>query len=689
MTRSHFPVLFALLAVLLLSTSVMAMPPSPSLLDAIQQQLIDEPYFLQEREALLERGVNTPHFVNLNQGELDETIFNSIVLLVDFSDHQAVTNGSFFDNLMYGGGTGTVADYYDEVSFGDFELTTQDFPSTIGWLRMPHTYGYYVDGQNGFGSYPNNAQGLAEDAVLAADPFVDFSQYDHDNDGRIDGLFIMHAGTGAELSGNDNDIWSHKWQINGGVDVDGVEAYVYAMQPEFWYSSGDMTIGVVAHEMGHAVFYLPDLYDYGYDSRGLDAWSLMSGGSWGGALGSSPAHPDAWSRVAMGFVTPVNVTFDVTNEAIPSVNENGVIYRLWTQGQMGNQYFLVENRRQWGYDTSLPSQGLLIYHCDDSEHGNNNQWYPGHTNDGNYQVALEQADGLWELEQNSYADSGDPFPGSTTNRTFNGNTTPDSDNYNFQNTQVAVTNISNAASTMSADFTVGVAGGPLFDVTLTPNGAPITIPPGGGNINFAALITNTLPSAQQHNVWIEADMPNGNVYHVQTYTLNFQPGVPFSRPSVNQNVPAMAPAGAYNLRVEVGTFPNTVLASDQFPFTKSAFTSDVSAGEDSWETNGLDPSEDGSYGVNTLVPSEFNVGQAYPNPFNAQTLVTVSLPTATEMNAVVFNTLGQQVLTLTDGLHAAGEHRLSINASDLTSGIYFLHVTNGELSVTRKLVLMK
>ncbi|MFC1543554.1 immune inhibitor A domain-containing protein [Candidatus Neomarinimicrobiota bacterium] len=70
------------------------------------------------------------------------------------------------------------------------------------------------------------------------------------------------------------------------------------------HREGDMTIGVYAHEMGHAVFGLPNLYDYGYDSEGLGDWSLMAGGSWNGSLGSSPAFPDAWSHVQMGYVTP-------------------------------------------------------------------------------------------------------------------------------------------------------------------------------------------------------------------------------------------------------------------------------------------------------------------------------------------------------------------------------------------------
>ena len=59
---------------------------------------------------------------------------------------------------------------------------------------MPQTYDYYVDGNYGFGSYPHNAQRLTEDAVNAANPYVDFSQYDNDGDGVVDALYIIHAG---------------------------------------------------------------------------------------------------------------------------------------------------------------------------------------------------------------------------------------------------------------------------------------------------------------------------------------------------------------------------------------------------------------------------------------------------------------------------------------------------------------
>jgi immune inhibitor A len=136
---------------------------------------------------------------------------------------------------------------------------------------------------------------LTEDVVYLADPYVDFSQYDNDNDGYVDALFVIHAGPGAEHTGDPNDIWSHQWNTGYPPYVDGVYVTTYSMEPEYWSSPGDMTIGVYCHELGH-VFGLPDLYDYGFDSQGVGRWSLMAVGSWNGPMGSSPAHPDAWSR---------------------------------------------------------------------------------------------------------------------------------------------------------------------------------------------------------------------------------------------------------------------------------------------------------------------------------------------------------------------------------------------------------
>ena len=125
----------------------------------------------------------------------------------------------------------------------------------------------------GLGAYPNNTQKLCEDLVDLVDPLVDFSDYDNDNNGYVDGLVLIHPGRGAEFSGSTSDIWSHKWGISP-RNRDGVNIMNYSIQPEYWNAPGDITIGVYAHEIGH-LFGLPDLYDTDNSSKGIGKWSTI------------------------------------------------------------------------------------------------------------------------------------------------------------------------------------------------------------------------------------------------------------------------------------------------------------------------------------------------------------------------------------------------------------------------------
>lgn len=470
--RSACVGLFLLSSVLV--PTLPAMPPHPDLVARIASGQQEAPYYLQHFAEVRAKGVDSPTRTRtvdeLRNRTLDEN-FPILVILVDFSDKISHVAGTSFDNLMFGDQTGSLKNYYSQVTYGNLTLVTLNLPSATGWQRAPQTYAYYVNNQNGFGSYPQNAQRMVEDVVNAVDPMIDFSQYDSDNDGTVEGLFIVHAGRGAECGGTSADIWSHAWGTNANPHVDGVWVRQYSMEPEYWYSYGDMTCGVYAHEMGHAVFGLPDFYDTGYDSRGLGNWSLMAGGSWNGTLGNSPAHPDAWSRIHMGVVTVTNVVSNLVGASIPRIETTPTIYRLWNSGAAGSQYFLVENRQQTGYDTGIPTSGLLVYHIDDAVYGNNNQWYPG-SGSSHYQNAIEPADGLWHLEHNNNnGDTGDPFPGSSNNRSFNGTTTPNSNSYASAATNVSISNISNSGATMTADFSVASCSPPdqVTGLTATTN----------------------------------------------------------------------------------------------------------------------------------------------------------------------------------------------------------------------------
>ncbi len=441
----------------------LAMPPHPdrlnemAVLKALGQPVVD---FDSLQEAWRSRGIDTPADFDMSSLLAASDTVNILAILIQFQDDSATTPAEFFDTLIYSNQQGSVTHYYLENSYGVLHISTVALPSDLDWFTAADSASFYTEGGDyGLGDYPNNAQKLVEEAVDFADPLVDFSEYDNDGNGFVDGLMVVHAGRGAEYTQDPEDIWSHKWGISP-RQKDGVYVSTYSMMAEYFNSSGDMTCGVFVHELGH-VFGLPDLYDRDYSSRGVGKWSVMATGSWNGINGSSPAHFDAWSKIQLGFAAETIVNATIMGAIIPQVETEAVIFRLWTNGLGGDEYFLVENRQKTGYDTYLPGAGLLVWHIDDAMDGsdNDNEWYPpDHVSSGHYLVALEQADSLWELEKNQdYGDNGDPFPGNSNNRSFSPLSMPNSNDYTDNNTLVAITNISDSDSAMSADFTVSFA----------------------------------------------------------------------------------------------------------------------------------------------------------------------------------------------------------------------------------------
>jgi immune inhibitor A len=446
-----------LIVSLVVSGSAAAMPPHPDIEAKIDRGEIQAPFVnAQHQIGTPAMKINAP--ASVASPKITGT-YKALCILADFSDKPAQANPFSFDTLIFAVRSGTVHDYYDEVSYGQLDMVTVNLPSALGWKRAPQTYAYYVNSAYGIDSpYPHNSQKLCEDLVDLVNSVVDFSQYDNNGDGYVDVVMIVHAGPGAEFTGQTTDMWSHKWSITP-RSKDGVYISDYTVMPEYWSSPGDMTIGVFCHELGHALG-LPDLYDTDNSSYGTGRWSLMSTGSWNGSLGSSPSHPDAWCRSQVGWMAPTNVAVNQTGVSIPNIETTARAYRLWSSGAAGNEYFLAENRQQTGYDAGLPGSGLLIWHIDESKGNNDSEWYPGHTSSGHYEVALEQADNNFQLEKHtSLGDASDPFPGSTNNTSFAPTSSPNSNSYADAGTFVAVTNISASGPTMTADFAVSLSAG--------------------------------------------------------------------------------------------------------------------------------------------------------------------------------------------------------------------------------------
>jgi len=403
-----------------------------------------------------------------------------LVILIDFADATHAYTSGTLHSLLFGTGVatgpGNMVDYYREISYGNLTL----FGTTAGWVSgegtwqngpdtrtLPDarvvnrgTHDYYGDWDSsdsyGFQRY------LVRDAIAAVDPYVDFSQFDNDGDGYVDGLIVVHQGASAE-AGDLSNIWSHRgWLWPGGVYADGVRVYDYAMQPETLWG-GLTSIGVFCHEFGHLMG-LTDLYDTDSSTEGAGEWALMASGSWnqsGTTQGDCPGHMIAYHKWLLGWLTPTEIT-DPTGEwqmTIPGVEMNPFAVQLEPNPSgcqcpdlpdpSAGEYFLVENRTQQGFGAGQPGTGLLITHIWEANPESDpcaNDNYPAHL------VQVEEADGNNSLvTAASRGEPGDLWQAGTSSQ-FSDTTTPNSRFHDGTPSNACVSGIGAPATTMTASF---------------------------------------------------------------------------------------------------------------------------------------------------------------------------------------------------------------------------------------------
>jgi hypothetical protein len=90
-----------------------------------------------------------------------------------------------------------------------------------------------------------------------------------------------------------------------------------------------------------------------------------------------------------------------------------------------------------------------------------------------------------------------------------------------------------------------------------------------------------------------------------------------------------------------------------------------------------------------LAPAKFSLSQNYPNPFNPTTTIKFDVAFKGYTTLKVYNTMGQEVATLTEGILDAGAHSVDFDASNLSSGVYYYKLTSGDLVATQKMLLLK
>ncbi|BCG48358.1 hypothetical protein GEOBRER4_n3246 [Citrifermentans bremense] len=293
-----------------------------------------------------------------------------LIILVNFANRTLVTTADSWYRTVFDTtpGVKSVANYYKENSFGKLNVV----PAFSGGTH-PGVVSVTVPD-----SHPNCGQNttysvettIISHALAQAAAAVDLSGFDTVN-GEV---YLVYAGYEASGSAKTPSIWAHAW--GGSVSGGGLTITRWALNGEMNNVDQQHPMGVIAHELGHALCGLPDLYDTTYTNAGLGYFSLMAGGSWGRTPtengGTTPVALDAWSREYLGWTAPNTPTASgaVTLSAALASANNAL--KLINPSTTSNEYWLAENRHPvaGGWDegiTGLASGyggGLLVTHID-------------------------------------------------------------------------------------------------------------------------------------------------------------------------------------------------------------------------------------------------------------------------------------------------------------------------------------
>lgn len=374
----------------------------------------------------------------------------NMVILVEYKDVKFKTQNpaTYFNEMLNQegfsklGATGSCRDYYIDASHGLFK---PDF-DVYGPITLSQNMSYY--GGNDMWGNDKNPEKMAIEACQQLDATVDFTQYDLDNDGYIDNVYIFYAGMGEASGGSADTVWPHSWEIaeaGGGIyKFDGKILNRYACSNE-WMNGRSDGIGTFCHEYGH-VLGLPDLYcTDNSNNKTPGEWCLMDMGSYNNDSRTPPTL-GAFERNALGWIDLVELTGEASI-SMPHILGSNEAYIIPNPAKK-TEFFLFENRQQSGWDAYLPGHGMLIWHIDfvqsiwDSNKTNNNS--------SHQYVDLEEANGSVTVR------SGNPFPGTSKKTSFTSTTSPAMKTWAGGYIDLPITNIAETDGVITFDVKGGL-----------------------------------------------------------------------------------------------------------------------------------------------------------------------------------------------------------------------------------------
>lgn len=360
-----------------------------------------------------------------------------LVVLVDFKNkkfadghdleyYKNVINGKDFSDEEEGY-VGSVRDYFLAQSNGQFEL---DF-DVVGPVTMSKNYGYY--GNDGAYQKDEKVYEMIKEACDGIQDKVNLKDYDWDGDGEADQVFFLYAGLGQASGGSAGTVWPHESELRywpcGVLSYSTGKINTYAcaneLQPETQGSSRYISagIGTICHEFSHCLGFA-DMYDTtGSGGYGMSVFDVMDQGSYNGN-GFVPCNYTAFERIYAGWVEAIELESPATVKDMKSVSDYGRPFIMYNYKNT-NEYFLMENRQNTGWDKGLyGSNGLLIVHVNYVP----SRWANNSVNASNEKIqccTVVNADGSRENTQ--YSLQGDLYPYEVKGVTMNDEFTDESE----------------------------------------------------------------------------------------------------------------------------------------------------------------------------------------------------------------------------------------------------------------------
>lgn len=259
------------------------------------------------------------------------------------------------------GFVGSIRDYFKSQSSGQFDLTFD----VVGPVTVSKNYEYY-GAPTAYGQDAHVGTMIKEALDLVADQ-VDFSQYNWDTSDRfVEQFTVIYAGRAEASGGGENTIWPHEHKLSWSdigtmVLKNGVYLDKYACASELGGNDDIDGLGTFCHEFSHCLG-LPDIYDVNYTGGyGMQDWDLMDMGCYNGG-GFIPCGYSAYEKSFCGWSNMLELTQDQQVTA-KTLADGGDAYVMYNDAKP-NEYYILENRQQKGWDSSLPGSGLTITHVD-------------------------------------------------------------------------------------------------------------------------------------------------------------------------------------------------------------------------------------------------------------------------------------------------------------------------------------